>query len=163
MSFQVIPKQDTIPTFDPKAIAVQHIEFYPFGEIYEQEEITESVISQILREIPEGISILFFLDPDGETDWLEVVCDGEWLFIGYCFDDGGDIYYSYNPDFADSLDLIANADFSNEETFSPIKSQGQSPIGKVFAMTDIQTGVKAVEYFIRTGARYPGIDWVQHL
>lgn len=28
---------------------------------------------------------------------------------------------------------------------------------------DIEEGVKAVEYFIRTGKLYPGIDWAHQL
>ena len=33
-------------------------------------------------------------------------------------------------------------------------------IPKIHAITDIELGVKAVEYFIRTGEFYPGIDWL---
>jgi len=31
------------------------------------------------------------------------------------------------------------------------------------AITDMETGVKAVEYFIRTGELYPGMDWAHLL
>lgn len=37
---------------------------------------------------------------------------------------------------------------------------GQSPIPKIQAITDMDAGVKVVEYFIRTGKRYPGIEWM---
>ena len=51
-------------------------------------------------------------------------------------------------------------DFSDKSIYTDLKSGGQSPIAKIHALTDIETGIKAVEYFIRTGAFYPGIDWL---
>ncbi len=76
MSFEIIPKKDTIPEFDHQEIKLKHILYYPNGEEYEEDEITEEVISRILKEIPEGIEIYLSLDSYGEDDWLEVVCDG---------------------------------------------------------------------------------------
>mgnify|MGYP001112369893 FL=1 len=83
MSFEIIPKKDTIPEFDHQEIKLKHILYYPNGEEYEEDEITEEVISRILKEIPEGIEIYLSLDSYGEDDWLEVVCDGEWLSLAY--------------------------------------------------------------------------------
>lgn len=163
--FQIIPKQEAIPAFDPQITAVKHIEYYPFGAVYEEDEITQPVISQILKDIATGDNIYFFLDPYGEENFLEVISDGEWLSIGYCFDidETGeqDIYYSYNPDFADILRNYS--DFSDKESFAPIVSGGQSPIKKCFAVKDTEAVLKAVEYFIHTGKRYPGIDWAKQL
>ena len=76
MEFEIIPKQDNIPSFDKDALAVKYIEYYPFGDTYEEDEITESVISRILNEIPTGFSGYLYLNPDGEADWMEVVSDG---------------------------------------------------------------------------------------
>lgn len=164
MELRIIPKQKTIPSFKLSAVAVKHINYYPAGGTYNEDEITPFVISKILKEIPKGISIYLSLNPDGECDWLEVVSDGKWLSLGYCFEnitDGGfDNYYSYNPDFSDTIDRIMEADFSNESIYTPLNSGGQSPIPKLQAITDMEAGVKAVEYFIRTGERYPGIDWI---
>jgi hypothetical protein len=42
---------------------------------------------------------------------------------------------------------------------SPLLSGGQSPVEKCFTVRDIASGIKAVEYFIRTGKFYPGINW----
>ena len=151
MELQIIPKQDTIPAFDAKAIQLRHIEYYPSDRVYEEHEITEAVISKIRKQIPCGINVYLSLDPYGEDDWLEVNCDGEWLFLGYCFNGGCNIYYSYNADFAET------------EEWSPLESGGQSPIEKYLALKDIETGTKAVEYFIRTGQLYPGIAWAQQL
>ena len=44
-----------------------------------------------------------------------------------------------------------------------VQSGGQSPIEKYLALTNMEVGVKAVEYFIRTGKLYPGIDWAEQL
>lgn len=68
-----------IPSFDSNAVAVKHIEYYPYGGTYNEDKITPQLIQKILKEIPKGIGIYLFLDPDGECDWLEVVSDGEWL------------------------------------------------------------------------------------
>ncbi len=34
---------------------------------------------------------------------------------------------------------------------------------KYLVIKDIEAGVKAVEYFIRTGQLYPGIDWARQM
>ena len=47
----------------------------------------------------------------------------------------------------------------DENVYSPIDYNGQSPIPKCQAITEMDADVKAVEYFIRTGKLYPGIDW----
>lgn len=165
MKLQIIPRQDTIPSFDPNALAVKHIEYYPFGDIYTDDEITPEVISKILAEIPEGTGVYFFLDSDGEADFLEVVSDGKWLSLGCSFEDpengGFTCYYSYNDAFADTVDAISPANFSNENIYAPIVSGGQSPIPKIQTITDMELGVKAVEYFIHTGTCYPGMEWIK--
>ncbi|RKJ81042.1 hypothetical protein D7X33_04750 [Butyricicoccus sp. 1XD8-22] len=171
MEFEVIEKQETIPAFDPNAVAVKHIEHYPYGKTYSEGEITPGVISKILKKLPKGIGVYLSLNPDGECDWLEVVSDGKWLFLGDCFEytetvNGRqviryDCHCSYNPDFADTAQRIDEADLSDESVYTPLKSEGQSPVPRVYAITDMGAGVKAVEYFIRTGRRYPGIDWAR--
>lgn len=165
MEFQVIPKKESIPTFDKQTIKIQHITYFdaPHNE-YEGEEITEEVIAEVLMKIPAGLNIYLSLIPYGEDDWLEINCDSEWLALSYCSDggpNGQNYYFSYNPAFADTADRIMEADFSDENIYSPLESGGQSPIPKIQTITDIEAGVKAVEYFIRTGELYPGIDWVQ--
>lgn len=66
-----------------------------------------------------------------------------------------------DPAFAHTADRLMKADFSDESIYTALNSGGQSPIPKIQAITDIGEGVKAVEYFIRTGELYPGIDWAQ--
>jgi len=146
MSFKIIPKKETVPEFDHQAIKLKHISYYPFydGE-YEEDEITEELICKILKEIPGGIEVNLSLIPYGEDNWLEVLCDREWLSLAYI--SGNNWYSSYNFDFARTNEL------------SPLESGGQSLVEKRFAILDIEAGVKAVEYFIRTGKLYPGIDW----
>ncbi len=50
MKSKIIPKQETVPSFDPNAIAVKYIEYYSSGEEYSEEEITPKLISKILKE-----------------------------------------------------------------------------------------------------------------
>ena len=161
MEFQIIPKQEYISTFDSQAIKVQCVEYFdPPYKRYEREEITEEIIAEVLKKISSGINIYLFLDPDGEDNWLEVNCDSEWIALGFSGDFGQNNYYSYNPAFADTADQISKADFSDKSIYTDLESGGQSPIPKIQAITDIETGIKAVEYFIRTGEFYPGIDWI---
>jgi len=147
---EIIPKQENIPAFAPKAILVKHITFYPdMDREYEGDQITEDLISDLLHEAREGTEAYFSLIPSGEEDWLEVVCDGEWMSLAYCV--GEEEYESYNAAFAETEEL------------SPLESGGQSPIEKRFAIQDLDAGIQAVEYFIRTGKPYPGMDWAKHL
>ena len=64
MELQIIPKKKDIPAFDPKAIKLQHITYYdrPYSE-YEGEEITETVIAEVLQKIPSGLNIYLSLAP----------------------------------------------------------------------------------------------------
>lgn len=161
MEIQIIPKQDHIPSFDLHAIKIKHIEYFdPPYKKYDLEEISEEVIIEVLRKIPKGINIYLSLDPYGEDNWLEVNCDGEWISLGFSGDSGQNNYYIYNPDFANTVGQINKADFSDKSIYTDLQSGGQSPIPKVQAITDIEMGVKAVEYFIRTGKFYPGLDWI---
>lgn len=160
MNYEIIPKENSIPQYDPKAVKIKYAEYYPFGGLYHDDEITEEVIQKMLTDIPEGVDLYLFLDSDSEGDFLEVVCDGEWLTLGYCFDDGQEVFYSYNGDYAEYLD---NDDLNLEERYAPIEAGGQSPIEKFTAIHDIEAGVRAVEYFIRTGERDPRIDWIKQL
>ena len=164
MELQIIPKSENIPEFDSKAVKLQHIAYYdaPYTE-YEGDEITEAVIAEVLRKIPSGLNIYLSLVPYGEDDWLEVNCDGEWIALGFSGDSGQDNYYSYNPAFAGTADQIERADFSDKSIYTSLESGGQSPIPKIQAITDMDAGIKAVEYFIRTGEFYPGIDWMRQL
>ena len=102
------------------------------------------------RPLQISYSWYLFLDPDGEGEFMEVLCNGTWLALGVS-DGGAENYYSYNPD------------FKGVKEPTGLQSGGQSPVEKELALTDIEAGVRAVEYFIHTGELYPGIDWVKQL
>ena len=97
MELQIIPRQNAVPEFDPHTIAVQYIEY---DHSYSGDQITETLIAKILKQIPSGIETILYLDPDGEDNWLEVLCDGEWLALWFCGDFVQNNYYSYNPSYA---------------------------------------------------------------
>lgn len=164
MKSKIIPKQETVPSFDPNAIAIKYIEYYSSGEEYSEEEITPKLISKILKEVSKGININLFLDPDGECDWMEVLSDGEWLYLGrFKFNENSEdeYYFSYNPDYASTAAQAVEADYSDKSVWTELLSGGQSLIPKIQAITNMKSGVKAVEFFIRTGELHPGIDWEQ--
>ena len=149
MELEIISKQDTIPGYDSGAVRVQYMEYA--GKSYSGNQITEKLLAEFLQKIPSGTEAVLYLDPDGEDDWMEVLCDGEWLSLGFSGDFGENNFYSYNPAFAGNSEI------------TPLKSGGQSPVEKMLALRDLEAGVKAVEYFIRTGELYPGIDWAKQL
>ncbi len=166
MKPKIIPKQEIVPSFDPNAVAVKYMEYYhPSGKSYKEDEITPEIISKILKEVPKNINIDLFLDTDGENDWLEVLSDGEWLYLGrFRFYQNGkedEYFFTYNPDYASTAAQIVESDYSDKSVWTELVSGGQSLIPKIQAITDMESGVKAVEFFIRTGELYPGIDWVQ--
>lgn len=162
MDAEIISKQEEIPPFDKNTVAVQYIEYYPYGGTYDKAEITPKLIADILEEIPKGIDIYLYLDADGECDFLEVLSDGEWLSLGCSFDRDGEFhnYYTYNSAYADTAEQVEKMNYSDKSVWTSLRSGGQSPIPKMQAITDMEVGVKAVEYFIRTGKLYPGIDWL---
>ena len=146
MQFIPIPRQETIPTFDPTEYKVQLIENFAAGELPVPEAL--SLLKQ--RPFQTGLGWYLYLDPDGEGEFMEVLCDGTWLALGVS-DGGTENYYSYNPA------------FTNVTEFTGLRSGGQSPVEKELALTDIDAGIRAVEYFIHTGQLYPGIDWAKQL
>lgn len=156
MSYQIIEKQKTVPTYLHTEIKIKHIGFYPCEKEYEEKDITEMLVSQIIDQIPKGIEVRFSLIPYGEDDFLEVICDGKWLALAYCGGNGEDIAYSYSADFF-------HGDFMAMDDLTPLTSGGQSPILKFFALRDIEAGMEAVRYFVWTGKLYAGIAWVKQL
>lgn len=166
MESNIIPKQETIPSFDPNAVAVKYIEYYQSsGKAYTEDEITPELISKILQEISKNININLFLDPVGECDWLEVLSDGKWLYLArfrlYKNGKEDEYFFSYNPDYASTVGQIKEENYSDKSVWTELLSGGQSIIPKIHAITNMESGVKAVEFFIRTGELYPGIDWEQ--
>ena len=152
MDLEIIPKQDAALEFDPTEIRIRYIEYAverPSGNVIEGDKITEEVISELLDCILSGTAVYLSLTPNGEDDWLEVLSDDTWLALGYSSDGGQENYYSYNSDFAGSEEL------------TPLLSGGQSVVEKYLALTDKQAGLKAVEYFIRTGELSRNIDWAK--
>ena len=167
MEPKIILKQETVPSFGPNAVAVKFNEYYPSEKACKEDKITPKIISKILKEVFKGINVYLFLDPDAECDWMEVLSDGEWLYLGRfrLYENGkkDEYIFSYNPDYASTDARIVEFDYSDKSVWTELLSGGQSLIPKIHAISDMESGVKAVEFFIRTGELYPGIDWVQEL
>lgn len=156
MDLEIIPKQDAALDFEPKEIKIQYIEYADaadrrYGDIIEGDDITEEVIAELFEQVLSGTSVYLSLIPHGEDDWMEVISDDTWIALGYSSNCGQDNYYSYNPD------------FEGTEEMTPLLSGGQSEIEKYLALTDKQAGLKAVEYFIRTGKLSHNIDWAKQI
>lgn len=162
MNVEIISKQEITSSFDKHDIAVKYIEYYSYGKTYDETEISHELITKILKDIPKGMNIYLFLDADGECNWMEVLSDGKWLSLGCSFIQNGQYhnYYTYNPDYADSIKALEEACYFDKSIWTSLESGGQSPVPKVQAIADMDMGVQAVEYFIYTGGLYPKIDWL---
>lgn len=143
MKFEIIRKRDDIPTLQQGIFKVKHI------DILEGQEITEELVTKFCQAIPEGIAAYLSLDPNGEDQCMEVLCENGWMALGYFDEEHGNYYYSYNEKYAGSDEL------------APMP--GQSPVEKYLALEDLALGIKCVDYFIRTGEFYPGIEWAKQI
>ena len=45
MKPKIIPKQETVPSFDPNAVAVKYIDYYNSRAAYTEDEITPKIVS----------------------------------------------------------------------------------------------------------------------
>ena len=54
---KIVPKRETIPSFDPNAVAANYIEYYHSPKkAYKQEEITPKIISKIIKEVSQAVN-----------------------------------------------------------------------------------------------------------
>ena len=132
MKFKIIPKTNIIPSFNHNTTVVKSIECASYGEQYNEDEITPDLIGKILNDVPKGIEVSLSLDPDGE--WLSL-CYGS---------ENTETYFSYNPEYANTVERLEEVDLGDENVYTPIDYDGQSPIPKCQAITDMDAGVKAV-------------------
>ena len=67
----------------------------------------------------------------------------------------------FRSDYASTVAQTKEENYSDKSVWTELLSGGQSIIPKIHAITDMESGVRAVEFFIRTGELYPGINWEQ--
>ena len=116
-------------------------------------KISEATIKEILENIQNGTyrSLYLSLDEDGEGGYLQMESGEDDIFLQICADFEGTVWYScFDPDYIDS-----------DEESPIIPSDGQSIIIKKYTMHDLSLAVKCVEWYIRTGSPYPGMDWIK--
>ena len=148
VELQILPKQDKIPEYDPTAVRARYIEYHS-GEVYRENEMNEALIADLLNDIPVFLEAMIYLDPRGEDDWMEVLSDGEWAALSFVSQKWQVSYYSYHP-YMDGM-----------REYTTLRSEGEVRVEACFALKDMARVRRAVEYFIRTGELYPGIDWAK--
>ena len=165
MEFEIIPKTESNESYDSSAIAVKSIAYDLSLTEYEEGEITNSVISDVLEDIRKGSDIFFYLDPNGETDFLNVLSGHGWISLfAQLFDEQTDediSYICYNPEFEHTKEMPETDTSFSDMLYTPLDLGGQSPVPKMQALTDIEAGIKAAEYFIRTGKLSTDINWLR--
>ena len=118
-------------------------------------DISEKGIQEIIKNVYNGDykSLCLSLDPDGETDggrYFIMESDSTWISLEIVDEINKVCYSSFNTDYMDS------------EEESPIKcSDGQSVILKKYTMHNRKLAAECVEWFIRTGRHYPGMEWLK--
>lgn len=117
--------------------------------------MTEDSLGRLVWQIRKGEKLGIYLsqDPYLEEDYMQIEMDLGLIMIQYvknvglkeeCF------YSSFDPDYLDS----------KEE--SPREcSDGQSVILMRYTMHSPELAAKCVEYFVRTGKLYSGMDWLK--
>lgn len=114
-------------------------------------DISEKGIQEIIDNVRSGVykSLYLSLDPDGGRYFI-MESDSTWLGLEIADETDQVCYSSFNTAYMDS------------EEASPIKcSDGQSVILKKYTMHDRKLAAECVEWFIRTGRHYPGMEWLK--
>lgn len=164
MEFEIITKTEGNAPYDHSAIAIKSIEYDFLEKSYKENEITDTVIKDVLDEIRKGTDIFFYLDINGETDYMNVLSGDGWItfLVQLCEENDEDHYYfCYNPKFQHTKELLEEDNSFSDELYTPLELGGQSPVPKIQALTDIEAGIRAAEYFIRTGKLSREIDWIK--
>lgn len=143
----IIPK-GTIPENMPAGLQVLYTSdaFGNGGEL-----LTEERLADILQQIRggEGIDVYFWKDADMEQNLLFIENDSYWISIVY-FGDDDSFYTCFDPDYLDS-----------DEEAPVIAGDGQSIILKRETMHDPLLAAECIEYCVRTGTLYPGMEWLK--
>ena len=143
----IFPKKE-VPFEVPSGICVQYAEGF--------DEINEKTVRKIIKNVRKGPfqHLYLALDPDGESSFFQMVRQNGYaaLAIGIetCVDNcvKWTSYLSYNSRYAASDEV------------SPIRYD-QDIFLKKYTIQDSDAVSKCVEWFIRTGTPYPGIDWAK--
>jgi len=141
--YEIIPRNDT-PVSIPSDICIQYV-----GGM---DEINENTVQGIIEKIRQGTyaDVYLSLDPDGDDRYMQMESTDGWIFLQYCEEVNRTWYSSYNVEYADS-----------DEEAPIICSDGQSVVEKKYTMHNLDLAVKCIEYFIRTGQLYPGMEWIK--
>ena len=161
MDFDIIPKQEADISYSRSTLAVKSIDCVFSLNHFDEAEIDDSLIAYIMNQIKEGTEdFCLFAGDDEESDRMEVVSDGVLLSLTCCFN-LEEYYCCCNEEYADTISLLNEPDFSDKAVFTDLESCNQEPIPRIEAITDMELGLKAVEYFMYTGKLYPGLDWIK--
>jgi len=149
---RLIPKNG-LPQTMPDGICIKFAsKCFSTGEENRIKDISEKGVKNIINNIRNNTykSLFLSLDPDGdiETKYFQLESIGEWIFIQIC-DEEEQVYYS-----SVNMDYL----YSNEEV-PGVCSDGQSVIMKRYTIHNPDMAAKCVEWFIRTGEPYPGMEW----
>lgn len=144
IKYEIIPQKE-IPASIPTDICIRYI-----GR--EMGEITEDAVQKVIERIRQGVytDVYLSLDSDGTDRYMQMESTDSWIFLQYCEEINRTWFSGYNAEYANS----------NEQ--APILcSDGQSVVEKKYTINNLDLAVKCIEYFIRTGQLYPGMEWIK--
>lgn len=144
-----MPENAVFPSPEvPSGIKVQYAE--GMGEL------TEAAVKRLLKKIRKGTCkrVYLALDPDGESSYLEMLSENRhaFLVIGEEWLDGNTVRWRFYT----SCDVR----FAGSGEAAPIRA-GQDVILKCDTIQDLELAAKCVEWYIRTGMPYPGMEWMR--
>lgn len=145
---EILLRRET-PEERPSGICIQYAE--GFGEV------TEAVVRKILKNVRKGVyqHLYLALDPGGESTFLQMAAGGGCIALSIgeerCQENrvSWTVYQSYDPRYSVSAEA------------APIR-WGQDVFLKRYTIQDPALALRGIEWFIRTGTPYPGMDWARH-
>ena len=150
---EFVPKSE-IPEEMPKRIAIKYYICWPD----EAKEITTGSLRRILKNLCSGKwKNIFLTNNDNlEKNFMQLESGNGLYALQFVQDNTGGVgddaawFSTYDLDYLDS----------DEETDIEC-SDGQSVILRKYTTTDMNSVMAAIEYFIRTGKLWNGIQWMK--
>lgn len=111
-----------------------------------RQKMTDQLTDAIRRGRVREFSLSFEPWCEGHYLTADIACG--WAAVRYEDNDDNICYTSYNPD------------YDTVETLAPVEIGGQTPVAKMWALTDMEEVARIVRHFLETGQLAPGSKWL---
>ena len=152
---EIVKKSKTPALPDRIWIKYGNWEFHT-GEHKEIRDLSENDVTGIVEKVRSGLCSSLYLTPDEDGEMeegffqLESAGGDGLIFLQISKEEERTAWACFDPDYLDS---------DGEAPIEP--SDGQSVIPMKCTMRDWELAAKCVEWYVRTGEPYPGMDWLK--